>query len=263
MEQKFGPENTATTPQSTKTKLDWKDYASILALAIALMTGLLSYYGRTYCDGYNSYWGLSEDMFSLSKEQSVINGVIAYLLVFVNVLMDYVVTLFYLVTALILLAMVCCLRRVRQKLEKLAQMFVEWLKPKASEHFHFSDTIERIINRLYLLILTVAASVLMVLVVAKTSQWASEQGKAIAKQNYKEILSGKPSTKPFTSRATLLVTNPSKSFDTYSGHLIQTSATHCALYQKGRGVLIFPLANIARMEIAENNACAKGKIKLP
>lgn len=252
MKQITEPENASTTPVSTSLKGRWKEYVSIAALAIAFITAMLSYYGRIYYGAYNSYWGLSEVLFSLSREQSIIGGVIAYLLVFINVLLNYVIIIMYTVIGFIFLAMLCCLRRVKQWFELPLRKLIDWLRPHANEHLYFSDTIDKIITRLYILLLAIAASVLLVLVIAKTSQWASERGKAIASQSHKDILSGKPSVKPFPSWASIVVSNPVKGFDQYSGHLIQTSSTHCALYSKATGVSIFPLASVSRMVIREN-----------
>jgi hypothetical protein len=257
MEQISEPEKTSTAPASAQHKGHMKEYASIGALVIAGITALLSFYGRTYYGGYNSYWGLPEDLFSLSQEQSIIGGVIAYLLVFMKVLLPYVMTLFFTVTGLIFMAMLFSLRCVRQWIVSLLRRPIDWLQPKVIKHLHASDTIDRIITRLYTILLAIAASVFLVLVIAKTTQWASERGNEIARQRHEEILSGKPSIKPFPFRATIVVSNPAKGFDQYSGHLIQTSATHCALYSKATGITIFPLANVARMVIHENKAGVK------
>jgi hypothetical protein len=196
-------------------------------------------------------------LFSLSQEQSIIGGVIAYLLVFMKVLLPHVMTLFFTVTGLIFVAMLCCLRCVRQRIIWLLKRLFDWLQPKVIEHLQVSDSVDRLITRLYILLLAIAASVFLVLVIAKTSQWASERGIAIASQSHKEILSGKPSAQPFTSWATIVVSNPAKGFDQYSGHLIQTSATHCALYTKATGITIFPLTSVSRLVIHENNAGVK------
>jgi hypothetical protein len=251
MEQISEPEKISTPPASASHKGHMKEYASVAALVIAVITALLSYFGRTYYGGYNSYWGLPGDLFSLSQEQSIIGGVIAYLLVFIN-LLNCVIVLFYVVCCLIFVAMFYCLRRVKQWFVSLLRRLVDWLQPYVNEHLLFSDTIDRIITTLYNLLLAIAVSVFLVIVIAKTSQWASERGNEIARQNHEEILSGKPSIKPFPSRATIVVSNSAKGFDQYSGHLIQTSATHCALYSKETGVTIFPLTNVSRMIIHEN-----------
>lgn len=257
MEQISEPEKAFTSPASAQHKGHIKEYASIAALVIAVITALLSYCGRIYYGGYNSFWGLPEDLFSLSQEQSIIGGVFAYLLVFMKVLLPYVMTLFCIVTGLILIAMLCCLRCVRQWIISLLRRLFDWLQPKVIEHLHASEIIDRIITRLYILLLAIAASVFLVLVIAKTSQWAGERGKDIASQSHKEILSGKVSVKPFPSWATIVVSNPAKGFDQYSGHLIQTSSTHTALYRKDTGVSIFPLATVSRMVIRENKARVK------
>ncbi len=254
MEQILESEKTSTSPALAQHKGHMKEYASIAALIIAVLTALLSYYGRIYYGAYNSYWGLPEDLFSLSQEQSIIGGVVAYMLVFMKVLLPYVMTLFFIVTGLIFVAMLCSVRRVRHWIVSFLRRFIDWLQPKVIEHLHASDTIDRIITRLYALLLTIAASVFLVIFISKTSQWASERGKAIARQGHEEILSDKPSIKPFSSRATIVVSNSAKGFDQYSGHLIQTSTTHCALYSKATGISIFPLANVSRMVIHENKA---------
>lgn len=257
MEQISEPEKTSSSPASVPPKGHMKEYASIAALAVALITAMLSYYGRIYYGAYNSYWGLPGDLFSLSQEESIIGGVIAYLLVFMKVLLPYVMKLFYIVAGLILIAMLCCVRYVRQLIIRFLIKLFDWLQPKVNEHLQVSATVEKVITRLYILLFAIAASVFLVIVVAKTSQWASERGKAIARESHEEILSGKPSVKPFPSWATIAVSNPAKGFDQYSGHLIQTSSTHCALYSKATGVSIFPLVNVSRMVIHENKAGVK------
>jgi len=257
MEQISGPEKAITSPALAQYKGHMKEYASIAALVIAVITALLSYYGRIYYGGYNSFWGLPEDLFSLSQEQSIIGGVFAYLLVFMKVLLPYVMTLLFVVFGLIFVVMLCSLRCVSQWIISLLRRLFDWLQPKLFKHLHASEIIDRIITRLYILLLAIAASVFLVLVIAKTSQWAGERGKAIARQNHEEIISGKASVKPFPSWATIVVSNLAKGFDLYSGHRIQTSSTHVAMYRKDTGLSIFPLATVSRIVIHENKAAVK------
>jgi len=49
------------------------------AVLITLTTALLYFHGRAFYSGYLSYWGLSLDLFPLTTEKALIQGVSVYI----------------------------------------------------------------------------------------------------------------------------------------------------------------------------------------
>ena len=119
-----------------------------------------------------------------------------------------------------------------------------------------SDVLERVFNLLMVATLLIASPLILAVVIALSNQWVSKQGREIAREEHKKVLTGKKVVNPFVSTAILSVKKEAKGFDQYSGHLIQTSATHCAIYDQANGVMIFPLSNVSRMVIHENKNIA-------
>lgn len=97
---------------------------------------------------------------------------------------------------------------------------------------------------------------LILLYIVICSQQIITRANNDSKKWYAQIIANKPSDGPFTSKALLSIKNEHNAFDTYSGHLIKTSATHCALYDRNKGVMIFPLANVSRLVISNNGSPA-------
>lgn len=237
-----------TPPITEKSKSKLCDIVSISALGLTITTGLFYFLGTTYYSGYLSYWGLPEELFSLSREKSIISGVFAYVQICVRELLEPILGLVYFAVALVLLAQFCTIRYVKNFLIRLARKLLRTIDPYVSRHLDMSSGHEQIINRLIIGMLIAASPVFLLFAVFYSSHWAEKQGKEIAKAEYNGI-SSRAGTKPFNSRAVLYFRNNLQSFDLYSGHLIKASATHCALYRKETGVIIFPLAGVESLVI--------------
>ena len=83
--------------------------------------------------------------------------------------------------------------------------------------------------------------------------WIEKEAKETANKERGKIVSGikDKATFPSQPRVVLYIKNESKSFDQYSGHLINTSATYYALYNKAKGVSVFPVTSVSRMIVHE------------
>ena len=224
------------------------------AIPITLASAFLYLLGRTYYENYLSYWGLSESLFPLSKDGLIIAGFIRVMIYSLTSL-SALTSLLLAMVVLMFVIFISTYRPLVEHLQSIPSRFKGRAVAALKKNVIITDLHDSLVTGItcfVFLILLVPTITLLLF----PCRWVADQAKEYAKKEHQDILSGKPSTKPFPSRATLHVTNPAKGFDTYSGHLIQTSATHCALYDKGRGVMIFPLASVVRMTIAENKADA-------
>lgn len=235
-----------------KNSFKFADVISFAALFLTITTALLYYFGSTFYSGYLSYWGLPEEMFSLSREKSLIFGIFAYVLLCVSDLMHYLMPLVAIAEALVVVVLLFSFKPIKDFLFRKIQKVFLIIKPHIARHVDMSDATERIINRIIAVILVFASPLILAAIIALSSHLANKQGRENAKQEHNKILAGHASKGPFTSQAMLFVKNETKGFDQYSGYLIQTSATHCSIYNQANGVMIFPLANVSRMIIHEN-----------
>jgi hypothetical protein len=236
-----------------KSKCKLSDVVSLAALVITLTTALLYFLGSTYYSAYLSYWGLPEELFSLSRDKSVLSGIFAYALICARELLHPLVNLVLLAEALLVVAVLCSVRCIKNFLVNRIRKLFRQITPHFTRHVDMSDDI----NRFIIGMLAVASPLLLTFAIVKSSQWAVNQGKEVGKTEYRKILSGSESKKASSSQAILYVKNDAKCFDLYSGNLITTSATHCALYRKKQGVNIFPLTSVARIIIHEDSVDAK------
>jgi len=257
LETKTLSEKKSVDSDTTKRGVKLTDIFSFSALVLTLTTGLLYFLGTTYYSGYLSYWGLPEELFSLSRENSIISGVVAYALICARELLNPLVNLIYFAEALAIIAILCTVRCFKDFLIRYLRKFFHLTEPYVTRHLDMSDDHKRTINQFGIGMLIVALPLILTFAIAKTALWADNQGKEVAKSEYNRILTGSTERKPFDTRAVLYLKNASQGFDPYSGHLIRTSSTHCALYSKATGVSIFPLANVSRIVIHENKTGAK------
>ena len=236
---------------TVKSSFKLSDIVSFSALVLTLTTGLLYFLGTTFYSGYLSYWGLPEELFSISRENSIISGLVAYALICARELLKPLVYLVYFAEALAIFAILCTVKCFKNFLIRHLRNLFHFVEPHVSRHLDISDNHERIINRFVIGMLIVALPLILTVAIAKTALWAGNHGKEVAKSEYKRILSGSAESKTFDTHAVLYLKNTSQGFDQYSGHLIKTSTTHAALYRKNKGMTIFPLANVARIEMPE------------
>lgn len=220
------------------------------AVPLSLATALLYLFGYIYYGSYLSWWGLPENLFPLSKDQSIISGLFRTLVLSFTMLPKLVLFMVLLLAVMI----TTIVSTYRPAVEWLSNPFsccksraVSVLRNNVSitpVHDKLMDTMALITGGICILVLVlgfIAYSFLLV----------SGQAKKQASKEYADILTGKEGNGHFSSRANLLVNNGSKTFDIYSGHLIQTSTSHAALYTRNRGIMIFPMATVARIELSE------------
>ncbi|MDU0459903.1 MAG: hypothetical protein RW306_14355 [Geobacteraceae bacterium] len=244
-------------PAIAESKYKLSDFVSFVALVLTLATALFYYLGCIYYSAYLSYWGLPEAIFSLSREQSIISGLFAYAIICARELIYPLMSLIYLAEALAVIAFLCTVRRVKDFLYRHLRKLFHFVEPHVTRHLDTSDTHERTINRFVIGMLIVALPLVFTFAISKTASWANKQGEEVAKTEFERIDGVSAPPKHFGARTILYVRNEAKGFDQYSGHLINTSSTHTALYRKDTGVSIFPLANVARMVTSENKTMVK------
>lgn len=226
------------------------------AVPLALVTSLLYLFGRVHYETYLSYWGLSESLFPLSKDQSVISGFVHSLRYSATMLPKMGLTMIGLVVAMIAVFV----STYRPFVESIVRLLLG-IQSKAAlvvrKNVAITPEHDKLMNGISLVAGGIGLFVLVLVTILLPWGWIADQAKENARKEHQNILAGKEDNKPFSSRATIVVNNPAKGFDQYSGHLIQTSATHAALYRKDTGVNIIPLATVARMVIHENRATVK------
>lgn len=250
---------TETKPSNPDLKAKESPLKSILqyaAIPIALGTSLLCLLGRVYYETYLSYWGLSESLFPLSKEQSVISGFLYSLLYSARILPNLILVMI----GLAIFMFVVLLSTYRPIFDCLAK----WLSrirgkavPVVRNNVEITTGHDKLMNGIFLITSAICLFVFVQAAIVYPYGLIVNRAKENATKEHQMILAGKEKVEQFSSRAVLYVKSDSKGFDQYSGHLIQTSSTHAALYRKDTGVSIFPLANVSRMVIRENKAGVK------
>lgn len=221
------------------------------AVPLALVTSLLYLFGRVYYETYLSYWGLSESLFPLSKEQSVISGFIQSLLYSARMLPKISVIMIVLMV-LMIFTIVTTYRSFVEYISRQLSRFQSKAAPVARKNVAITPVHDKLMTGISLVAGGIGLFILVLSAIVFPCKWISDQAKESARKEHLMVLANATSNKPFTSRAILYVKNDSKGFDQYSGHLIQTSTTHAALYSKASGVSIFPLSTVSQLVIHEN-----------
>jgi hypothetical protein len=235
-----------------KTSEGWlKAVLQYAAVPIALLSSLFYMFGRIFYETYLSYWGLSESLFPLSKEQSVIAGFFRYLVYGVS-LLPKLAFVMYVLLAVVIVVLVSCYRPVAEYLKDASSSLGRKAVPVLRSNVVISDAHDKLMTTISVVTGGIVVVLFSTFVFVLSCSSIASHAKESAKKEHDEIRAGTASNKPFTSRAVLYVRNESKGFDQYSGHLIQTSATHCALYSKATGITVFPLTNVSRLVIREN-----------
>lgn len=227
-------------------------YAAVL---LTLATALLYLFGYVYYDTYLSFWGLSESLFPLSKDQSIISGFFRTLLYSVTML-PVLVQIMGLLLAVMFATIVSTYRPIAERFSSFFSRFRSKAFPALRRKVAITSVHDKLMDTISLIAAGIGIFILVLAVVGLSCTWVADQAKKDASKERTEINSGEEKSKLFSSRATLLVKNESKTFDTYSGHLIQTSSNHIALYDKHKGMVIFPLSSVSRIEIPENKVGA-------
>lgn len=223
-----------------------------IAGALSLLSALLYLYGRIHYSAYLSAWGLSEGLFPISKDESIISGFFRIIIYSIKSASTVVFMMFALMPGMIVVFISCykpianfltgASFRLRGKIVPVLQRNVV-ITPTHNKFVDVIGTINKIIALFFLLLLLLILPWL----------WIVKEAKKSANQERAKIISGfvEKEAFPLQPRIIIYVKNESRGFDQYSGHLINTSSTHCALYNKAKGVTIFPLTSVSRMVVNE------------
>jgi len=221
------------------------------AVPLSLATALLYLFGYVYYGTYLSFWGLPENLFPLSKDQSIISGFFRTLLYSVTML-PTLALIMGLLAAVMFSTFVSIYRPITERFSSFFSRFKSKVAPVLRRNMAITSVHDKLMDTIELITAGIGIFVMVLAVVGLSCAWVAGQAKKDASKELTEINSGKETSKRFSSRATLYVKNESKAFDTYSGHLIQSSSSHVALYNKDKGMMIFPLSSVSRIEIPEN-----------
>lgn len=223
-------------------------YAAVL---LSLATALLYLFGYVYYGTYLSFWGLPENLFPLSKDQSIISGFFRTLLYSVTML-PTLALIMCLLAAVMFATFVSIYRPITERFSSFFSHFKSKMVPALRRNVAITPLHDTLMDTIGLIATGIGVFILAIAAVGLSCAWVDGQAKKDASKEHTEINSGKETNKRFSSRATLYVKNESKAFDTYSGHLIQSSSSHIALYDKDKGMMVFPLSSVSRIEIPEN-----------
>ena len=226
------------------------------AVPFALGSSLLYLFGRVYYETYLSYWGLSENLFPLSKDQSVISGFFHSLLYSAKMLPKLSLVLNGLIIVLFVVS-VSTYRPIVDHISESLSRIQSKSVPIIRNNVEITKGHDNLMTGIILILRLIVLFVFVLGAFAFPLSWIIKQAKESARLEHQMILAGKEIGDQFTSRAVLYVKNETKGFNQYSGYIIKTSSTHTALYRKDTGVSIFPLANVNRMVIRENKTGVK------
>lgn len=238
-------------PETKPQESPLKAILQYAAVPLTLITALLYLLGQVHYGAYLSYWGLPESLFPLSKDQSLINGFFRSLHYSTTMLPTMLLVMIGLLVAMLTVFV----STYRPIVERIFRAFSK-VVPVVRKHVVITSAHDTVMNSIFLVACLIGVLFLLLTVIFPC-MWVANQAKESARKDHQEILAGKENGKQFSSLAVLQVKTDAPAFAAYSGHLIQTSATHVALYDKQRGLLIFPLASVVRIEIPERRPSGK------
>lgn len=218
-----------------------------IAVPLSLLTALLYLFGQIYNDSYLKYWGLSDDLFPISKEQSIISGFFRSLILGAEALAKagYIIAVLLVITILVVLSMY---RPITELLYEAATPTKNKLRRFLKCHFVrniWVDSFVETVNKLYS---TWVLMFILILIITIPCYLIEKAAKDQAIEEKKAVLEGKLSNQFLLRKSLVFFTNKTKGFDVYSGHLIRTSSMYCALYNK-KDVQVFAVKDIHHMTI--------------
>lgn len=236
----------------TETKALYKALLPHLATLVAIIAPLLYIVGRAYNEGYLAYWGLPAQVFAIDKELSVVMGLFAYIRLLIDFFPEYTYLLI-IITFALYVVMFSSIKRVNRFFSGITSKAKEALAPKLKDHLVITETHDKLLNYLTIILGVLIIPLFVVLLFSYSTEFAAKKGKDAAEKKHKEFISGRGDKKPFGSKVSIVTKVEEKErATTYSGYLISTSTTHCAIFDDSRGVLIFPFSEILRIQIQEN-----------
>ena len=231
-----------TKPQESPIKA----FLQYSALPLTLGTALLYLLGWIYGTSYLSAWGLPIGLFPLTKDQSLITGFFNVLLLLANS-MSLISKIMLLLVVILIATMISCYKPIYTWVKHHVPLESKSLK----EHVVVTSTHDSIMGKIAFLAVGIGWIILVVLFAALLCGWVEKKAIQRAVRERTAIISGQASGVSLPTRAVLYVKNDSRVFTIYSGHLINNSATHAALYTGQNGMLILPMSQVARIEVRD------------
>lgn len=223
-----------------------KAFLQYSALPLTLGTALLYLLGWIYGTSYLAAWDLPISLFPLTKDQSLISGFFHILLLLANS-MSFVAKVMVVLLVVMIATMTSCYKPLYDWLGRQLYRVFSPLKGRVV----INSTHDRIMDKILLLAAGIGLILTFVLFAALLCGWVDKQAKERAAKERAAITTGQTSSVKLPVRARLYVKGDGNVFSNYSGYLIENSTTHAALYSKNKGMTIFPLANVARIEMPE------------
>lgn len=229
-----------------------KAFLPYIAVALTLISALLYLYGRIHYGAYLSAWGLPEGLFPLAKEDSIISGFFRVVIYSIKSASNAVLSMVVLISCLFTV-FISCYKPVANFLTGASFRLRDKFVPVLKRNVAITPTHDKLVAAIGRITLIIGSFILVPVLLFLPCIWIGKEAKNNANQERAKLISGfvEKDAFPLQPRTILYVKNEAKGFDQYSGHLINTSATHCALYNTTKGVGIFPLTSVSRMVIHE------------
>jgi len=244
-----------SAPLAAKPMENIKAILQYAAVLLTILVALFYYFGYLYYSNLIAYWGLSTNMFSLTREETIIVGAVQFTSVAMRLIAGNIILLVSVVILVLLGIVISSIRSLRDYFTEQITVLRRHLRG-IRHHVVITDNHDKTMNIVQYINMRLLVVFLILYFIIICSQQTMIRANNDSKKSYAQMIANKPSDSPFSSRALVNVKNERSTFDTYSGQLIKTSATHCALYDKNKGVMIFPLANVSRLVICEHRASA-------
>lgn len=226
-----------------------------IAVPLSLLTALLYLFGHVYNDSYLKYWGLSSDLFPISKEQSIISGFFRSLLLGAEALskFGYVIAVLFIIVILAFLSMY---RPISELLYEMATPNKNKIKSFLKKYFLKNMWVDGFVETVSIIYSTWALTLIIMLIIAISCLLIEKEATRQAIEEKKQILEGKSSNSYSLNKNLVFLENKTKKYDVYSGHLIRASSMYCALYDK-KDVQVFAVKDIHQMTIHPKEVAVK------
>ncbi|BET57744.1 hypothetical protein GEO60473_07840 [Geobacter sp. 60473] len=223
-----------------------KAFLQYSALPLTLGTALLYLLGWIYGTSYLSAWGLPIGLFPLTKDQSLITGFFHVLLLLANS-MSLIAKITVLLLVVMIATMISCYKPVYTWLTHRVPLASKSLKGRIV----VTSTHDSIMEKTAFLAGGVSWIIVGGLLAALLCSWADKEGKQRAARERTAIVSGQTRRVSLPERAVVYLKDDNRAFAIYSGHVIDNSATHAALYTGRSGMLILPMSQVVRIEVRD------------
>lgn len=222
-----------------------KTFLQYSALPLTLGTSLLYLLGWIYGTSYLAAWDLPISLFPLTKDQSLITGFFHLLLLLANQI-SFVAKIMVLLLVVMIATMISCYKPIYTWLTHNTPLKTNWLKGRVV----ITATHDSIMENIAFITGGIVWVIFVALFAALLCGWVDKQAKERAAKERTAILAGPADVARLPARARLYIKDDSKVFSTYSGHLIENSTTHAALFTRDKGMVILPMSQVSRIVFA-------------